>query len=157
MVLHIQVFLGSTALLMLWLPIRIVKLLFPAILPYNFMLPWYTPISHDIFLHLTVKNDFYLSIWPVSVYMNSIWVMSCVSAALPLSVSCCWSCCCCMFFCPRFSSMVSTASVLDGLSMPGPSRPHTCCMLVTHTRGGGKNQYSYYYCFILTDRPTTRC
>lgn len=35
---HFQVVFGSIVLLMLWLPIRIIKLLFPTFLPYNVML-----------------------------------------------------------------------------------------------------------------------
>lgn len=35
---YIQVVFGSIVLLMLWLPIRIIKLLFPTFLPYNVML-----------------------------------------------------------------------------------------------------------------------
>lgn len=34
----LQVVFGSIVLLMLWLPIRIIKLLFPTFLPYNVML-----------------------------------------------------------------------------------------------------------------------
>lgn len=34
----LQVVFGSMVLLMLWLPIRIIKLLFPTFLPYNVML-----------------------------------------------------------------------------------------------------------------------
>lgn len=41
-IVYFQVVFGSIVLLMLWLPIRIIKLLFPTFLPYNVMLYRYT-------------------------------------------------------------------------------------------------------------------
>lgn len=42
LIMYFQVVFGSIVLLMLWLPIRIIKLLFPTFLPYNVMLYRYT-------------------------------------------------------------------------------------------------------------------
>lgn len=53
-----------------------------------------------------------------------------VSAAMPPSVSCPWSCCCFRWSCRRCWSRATLASGSSASSMPGRTRPDTCCKIL---------------------------
>lgn len=112
---------------MLWLPIRIIKLLSPTFLPYNVMLYRY------LFQHLI--SVFFPSgcLLYSMAYLSAATYLRVVSAAMPPSASCPSSCCCFRSFCRLYWSRVTRASGWNASSTPGRSQQDTCCMPETHT------------------------